>query len=110
MGNTRGKYNIPAASAGGAQKLSAHTKATLQVPLQALLKEISPEMIEVVKNFNSYVWRTEVLEISSDKGRRQTANLNSCYQKLDGSLMQVANDVVAKEARNHEAADSRKDR
>lgn len=67
-------------------------------------------MIEVVKNFNSYVWRTEVLEISSDKGRRQTANLNSCYQKLDGSLMQVANDVVAKEARNHEAAVSRKDR
>ncbi len=66
-------------------------------------------MVQAVKNLKSYVRNKDILEISSDQSRRQKENLKTCYQKLDGSLIQVATDGVAKEVADHRATLSPKE-
>lgn len=67
-------------------------------------------MIEGVKNLKSYELSTDILEISSDQGGIQKENREICYQKLDGSLRQIATDYVAREAAKNKVSLSRKER
>ena len=67
-------------------------------------------MVEGVKNLKSYVPSTDTLEISSDQSPRQKENRETCYRKLDSFLMQIANDVVAKEALLDQATAIRKEK
>ena len=74
------------------------TKVTLEIPLHALSRELPLEMVEGVKQLKSYMRSKDILEISSEQGRRQKENLAICYRKLDDTLRQVATDGIAREA------------
>ena len=66
-------------------------------------------MIEGVKNLKSYERSTDILEFSSDQGGMQKENREICYQKLDGSLRQIAADHVAREAAKDKVTLNRKE-
>ena len=66
-------------------------------------------MVQAVKNIKSYVRNKDILEVSSDQSTRQKENLKTRYRKLDGSLIQIATDAVAKEAADYRATLSRKE-
>lgn len=71
-----------------------NSKATLKVPLDALLPLV-PRLIHHSLRASRYATeRTQCLVIQSDEERKQSNNVESCYDKLYQLLQSSAKEVI----------------
>lgn len=71
-----------------------NSKATLKVPLDALLPLV-PRLIHHPLRASRYATeRTQCLVIQSDEERKQSNNVESCYDKLYQLLQSSAKEVI----------------
>ncbi|PWY92561.1 hypothetical protein BO70DRAFT_391956 [Aspergillus heteromorphus CBS 117.55] len=90
---------------GGQNVNKVNSKATLRIPLHSLLPLV-PRFLHPALLATRYVAaRTQSLVIQSDESRKQTANVESCYDKLHQLLRSVAEDNIpgetSQEQRDH---------
>ncbi|KAJ5410748.1 uncharacterized protein N7487_005107 [Penicillium crustosum] len=79
---------------GGQNVNKVNSKATLKVPLDALLPLV-PRLIHHSLRASRYATeRTQCLVIQSDEERKQSNNVESCYDKLYQLLQSSAKEVI----------------
>ncbi|EKV08832.1 hypothetical protein PDIG_66960 [Penicillium digitatum PHI26] len=79
---------------GGQNVNKVNSKATLKVPLDALLPLV-PRLIHLPLRASRYTAeRTQCLVIQSDEERKQSDNVESCYDKLYQLLQSSAKEVI----------------
>ncbi|GKZ40302.1 hypothetical protein AbraIFM66951_000063 [Aspergillus brasiliensis] len=79
---------------GGQNVNKVNSKATLRVPLKSLLPLV-PQLLHAPLQASRYVAaKSQSLVIQSDESRRQTANVEACYEKLHQLLKSIAEDTI----------------
>ncbi|KAJ5960572.1 uncharacterized protein N7479_007722 [Penicillium vulpinum] len=71
-----------------------NSKATLKVPLDALLPLVPRLMHHPLRTSRYAAERTQCLVIQSDEERKQSNNVESCFDKLHQLLKSSANEVI----------------
>lgn len=71
-----------------------NSKATLKVPLSALLPLVPPILHQDLRSCRYVADRTDALVIQSDEARKQSANVESCYEKLFRAVEESARNVI----------------
>ncbi|RAK99848.1 peptidyl-tRNA hydrolase domain protein [Aspergillus ibericus CBS 121593] len=89
------EFSFSRSSGPGGQNVNkVNSKATLRVSLGSLLPLI-PQVLHSPLLASRYVAaRTQSLVIQSEESRRQTANLETCYDKLHQLLKSLAEDNI----------------
>ncbi|PWY87899.1 hypothetical protein BO94DRAFT_556371 [Aspergillus sclerotioniger CBS 115572] len=89
------EFSFSRSSGPGGQNVNkVNSKATLRVSLESLLPLV-PQVLHSPLLASRYVAaRTQSLVIQSEESRRQTANLESCYDKLHQLLKSLAEDNI----------------
>jgi peptidyl-tRNA hydrolase ICT1 len=71
-----------------------NSKATLKVPLSALLPQVPSILHQDLRSSRYVADRTDALVIQSDEARKQSANVESCYEKLYRVVEKSARNVI----------------
>jgi peptidyl-tRNA hydrolase ICT1 len=71
-----------------------NTKATLRVPFSSLLPLVPSILHPQIRSSRYAAERTDSLVIQSDESRKQSANVESCFGKLQQLLANVGKDAV----------------
>ena len=71
---------------------------TLRVPIDALSKEVPPDMISGMRESLYHIRGSNTLVIHSEEHRQQKQNSRRCLTKLYDLLRNVAKNVVSQEA------------
>lgn len=71
-----------------------NSKATLKVPLSALLPLVPSILHQDLRSSRYVADRTDALVIQSDEARKQSANVESCYEKLFRAVEESARNVI----------------
>lgn len=71
-----------------------NSKAQLRVSLDQLLPLLPTVLHDGIRDSTYYAGKTNSLLIQSDESRKQTANKDTCYRKLNDLVMQVYNNTV----------------
>ncbi|OJJ00313.1 hypothetical protein ASPVEDRAFT_81887 [Aspergillus versicolor CBS 583.65] len=79
---------------GGQNVNKVNSKATLKVPLDSLLPLVPPIILSPLRSSRYYAARTHSLVIQSEESRKQSANVDACYEKLHQLLMTTTKDIV----------------
>ncbi|EED20276.1 peptidyl-tRNA hydrolase domain protein [Talaromyces stipitatus ATCC 10500] len=79
---------------GGQNVNKVNSKATLRVPLSSLLPLVPSILHENLRTSRYVADRADALVIQSDEARKQSANIESCYQKLYKIVEESARDVI----------------
>ncbi|OOF96643.1 hypothetical protein ASPCADRAFT_129715, partial [Aspergillus carbonarius ITEM 5010] len=89
------EFSFSRSSGPGGQNVNkVNSKATLRVSLESLLPLV-PQVLHSPLLASRYVAaRNQSLVIQSEESRRQTANLESCYDKLHQLLKSLADDNI----------------
>ncbi|KAL2868364.1 peptidyl-tRNA hydrolase domain protein [Aspergillus lucknowensis] len=83
---------------GGQNVNKVNSKATLKVPLNSLLPLVPRILHPALQASRYYAARSHSLVIQSEGSRKQTANVDACYEKLQQLLLTTAKDVIPGEA------------
>ncbi|PYH89246.1 hypothetical protein BO71DRAFT_403219 [Aspergillus ellipticus CBS 707.79] len=75
---------------GGQNVNKVNSKATLRVPLDSLLPLVPRYLHPALLSSRYVAARTQSLVIQSEESRKQTANVESCYDKLHQLLKNIA--------------------
>ena len=70
----------------------------LQIPLNALSKHVTPDMIPDIKGLSCYAPDSDKLTVQSNEYGRQKDNLEKCYRKINESVKDIADKVVSRES------------
>ncbi|EEA20758.1 hypothetical protein TMatcc_000747 [Talaromyces marneffei ATCC 18224] len=79
---------------GGQNVNKVNSKATLKVPLSALLPLVPSILHQNLRSSRYIADRTDALVIQSDEARKQSANVESCYEKLYRVVEESARNVI----------------
>lgn len=71
-----------------------NTKATLRVPFNSLLPLVPPVLHSQLRSSRYAAERTDSLVIQSDDSRKQSANVESCFEKLRLLLASAGKDAI----------------
>lgn len=71
-----------------------NSKATLKVPLQSLLPLVPAILHPLLRSSRYLAERSQSLVIQSEESRKQTANVESCYEKLHQLLKSTAKEAI----------------
>lgn len=71
-----------------------NSKAQLRVPLDQLLPMLPSVLHDQIRGSTYYAGKTNSLLIQSDESRKQTANKDTCYRKLNELILDVYNKSV----------------
>lgn len=75
-------------------KKRVNSKATLKVPLSDLLPLVPPILHQDLRSSRFVADRAGALVIQSDEARNQSANVESCYEKLFRAVEETARRVI----------------
>jgi hypothetical protein len=75
-------------------KERVNSKATLKVPLSALLPLVPSILHQDLRSSRYVADRTDAIVIQSDEARKQSANVESCYEKLFRAVEESARNVI----------------
>lgn len=75
-------------------KKRVNSKATLKVPLSALLPLVPSILHQDLRSSRYVADRTDAIVIQSDEARKQSANVESCYEKLFRAVEETARNVI----------------
>lgn len=90
---------------GGQNVNKVNSKATLRIPLSSLLPLVPPMLHPLLRASRYLAARDDALVIQSDEERKQSANVESCYQKLYNVIEESARSAIP-----GETSDAQKDR
>ncbi|PLN80459.1 hypothetical protein BDW42DRAFT_112698 [Aspergillus taichungensis] len=79
---------------GGQNVNKVNSKATLKLPLHALLPLLPPLLHGPLRSSRYFAERSESLVIQSQESRKQTSNVDACYDKLYQLLRTTADDAI----------------
>ncbi|KAL2826967.1 hypothetical protein BDW59DRAFT_59000 [Aspergillus cavernicola] len=79
---------------GGQNVNKVNSKATLKVSLDTLLPLLPRLLHPPLQTSRYYAARTHSLVIQSEELRKQTANVDACYEKLHQLLKTTAKDLI----------------
>ncbi|KAJ9297816.1 hypothetical protein DTO271G3_4037 [Paecilomyces variotii] len=79
---------------GGQNVNKVNTKATLRVPFSSLLPLVPPVLHSQLRSSRYAAERTDSLVIQSDDSRKQSANVESCFEKLRLLLASAGKDAI----------------
>ncbi|KAL1886239.1 hypothetical protein Plec18167_000168 [Paecilomyces lecythidis] len=79
---------------GGQNVNKVNSKATLRVPLNSLLPLVPPILHSQLRSSRYAAERTDSLVIQSDDSRKQSANVESCFEKLRQLLANAGKDAI----------------
>ena len=71
-----------------------NSKATLKIPLHTLLPLLPPLLHGPLRSSRYFAERSESLVIQSQESRKQTSNVDACYDKLYQLLRTTADDTI----------------
>ena len=71
-----------------------NSKAQLRVPLDQLLPLLPQVLHDGIRKSTYYAGKTDSLLIQSDDSRKQAANKDTCFRKLNELIMNVYNSSV----------------
>lgn len=71
-----------------------NSKATLQVPLEDLLKHIPTALHPEIRSSRYIAARSNLIIIQADDNRKQTDNAHSCYQRLHQMIVDAGRNAV----------------
>jgi len=79
---------------GGQNVNKVNTKATIKVPFSALLPLVPPILHPRLRASRYAAERSDALVIQSDESRRQSNNVDTCFEKLHQLLEVTAKTVI----------------
>ncbi|USP73125.1 hypothetical protein yc1106_00399 [Curvularia clavata] len=95
---TIGELTFSTSSGPGGQNVNkVHSKATLKVPLDALLPHVPAAIHGEIKRSRYLAQRSRCLVVHADDSRKQSDNARSCYRRLFDAIVQAAQDAVPAE-------------
>jgi peptidyl-tRNA hydrolase ICT1 len=71
-----------------------NSKATLKVPLSSLLPLVPPVIHQQLRTSRYAAERTDTLVIQSDEARKQSSNVECCFEKLHSLIETSARAVI----------------
>ena len=74
--------------------IRVNSKATLKVPLSALLPLVPRLLHPPLRASRFATERSQTLVIQSDESRQQSANVEACYEKLNQLLISSAKEMI----------------
>ncbi|KAF2018376.1 hypothetical protein BU24DRAFT_169648 [Aaosphaeria arxii CBS 175.79] len=90
-----GSISFSRASGPGGQNVNkTESKATLKVPLEALLKHVPSALHSEIRSCRYYAKRTDALIFQADESRKLHDNLDSCYAKLHQVVLDAGKSAV----------------
>ncbi|KAJ5574142.1 uncharacterized protein N7459_008569 [Penicillium hispanicum] len=90
-----GEVSFSRSSGPGGQNVNkVNTKATLKIPLAALLPLVPPLLHPQLRTSRYVADRSQALVIQSDESRKQTSNVDACFEKLHQLLESSAKEVI----------------
>lgn len=106
--NNHGVENIPlqtigivsfsrSSGPGGQHVNTTSSKATLRIPLDALLQHIPSALHNEIKRSRYVAAKSKDLIVQSDSSRKQSDNAQSCYKRLYKSILEAGQQVVPNE-------------
>jgi peptidyl-tRNA hydrolase ICT1 len=82
---------------GGQHVNTTSSKATLRVPLDALLQHVPTALHSEIKRSRYVAAKSKDLIVQSDSSRKQSDNAQSCYKRLYKSIAEAGQQVVPNE-------------
>ncbi|KAF9638216.1 putative peptidyl-trna hydrolase domain-containing protein [Lasiodiplodia theobromae] len=79
---------------GGQNVNKVSSKATLRVPLDALLPLLPAVLHQEIRSSRYFAANSHALVIQSDDSRKQTDNLHACYRKLHQLIVDAGKSAV----------------
>ncbi|PLB40851.1 peptidyl-tRNA hydrolase domain protein [Aspergillus candidus] len=79
---------------GGQNVNKVNSKATLKISLHGLLPLLPPLLHGPLRSSRYFAERSESLVIQSQESRKQTSNVDACYDKLYQLLRTTADDAI----------------
>ncbi|KAL1986626.1 hypothetical protein VTN96DRAFT_6004 [Rasamsonia emersonii] len=79
---------------GGQNVNKVNSKATLRVPFSSLLPLVPRILHQELRSSRYATERTDCLVIQSDESRKQSSNVESCFEKLHNLLETTAKAVI----------------
>ncbi|KAL1635431.1 hypothetical protein SLS58_010294 [Diplodia intermedia] len=79
---------------GGQNVNKVSSKATLRVPLDALLPILPTLLHQEIRSSRYYAANSNALVIQSDDSRKQTDNVHACYRKLHQLIVDAGKSAV----------------
>ncbi|OKL60447.1 hypothetical protein UA08_04328 [Talaromyces atroroseus] len=79
---------------GGQNVNKVNSKATLRIPLSSLLPLVPPILHQNLRVSRYLAERADALVIQSDEARKQSANVEACYEKLYKLVEESARAVI----------------
>ncbi|KAF2400132.1 hypothetical protein EJ06DRAFT_557185 [Trichodelitschia bisporula] len=79
---------------GGQNVNKVNSKATLRLPLGALLPLLPPILHQPIRQSRYYAAKSNALVIQADDSRKQGDNVESCFSRLHEAIVEVAAEAV----------------
>lgn len=74
-----------------------NSKATLKVPLDALLEHVPAALHGEIRRSRYVATRSSTIIVQADDSRKQSDNAQSCYKRLHEAIAQAGQDAVPAE-------------
>ena len=71
-----------------------NSKATLKIPLDALLQHVPSALHNDIRNSRYLAARSNALIIQADDSRKQNDNAHSCYKRLHEAIVDAGRNAV----------------
>ncbi|CAG5147978.1 uncharacterized protein ALTATR162_LOCUS2127 [Alternaria atra] len=93
-----GELSFSRSSGPGGQNVNkVNSKATLKVPLHALLHHVPAALHSEIRRSRYVAARSNTIIVQADDSRKQSDNAQSCYKRLYEAIAQAGQDAVPAE-------------
>jgi len=93
-----GELSFSRSSGPGGQNVNkVNSKATLKVPLDALLHHIPAALHGEIRRSRYVAARSNAIIVQADDGRKQSDNAQSCYRRIYEAIARAGQDAVPAE-------------
>ena len=82
---------------GGQNVNKVNSKATLRVPLDALLQHIPAALHGEIKRSRYVAAKSNTMIVQADNSRKQSDNAHSCYKRLYEAIVEAGQHAVPNE-------------
>ncbi|OAL46242.1 peptidyl-tRNA hydrolase domain-containing protein [Pyrenochaeta sp. DS3sAY3a] len=91
-----GELSFSRSSGPGGQNHTkrVNSKATLKVPLDALLEHVPTALHAELRRSRYVAAKSQTIIVQADDSRKQSDNANSCYKRLYEAIVQVGHSAV----------------
>ncbi|EOA89923.1 uncharacterized protein SETTUDRAFT_63721, partial [Exserohilum turcica Et28A] len=99
-----GELTFSRSSGPGGQNVNkVNSKATLKVPIDALLRHVPAALHGDIKRSRYYAANSAALVVHADDSRKQSDNVRSCFRRLHDAIVDAARKAVPAQASPEQA-------